>query len=186
MWQQSSRIMQVNESSPHCFMIYKLIICYRLVVHSRQGVSLHPTAHPAGTTALQQPLHRDSSTHSPPEVTSSELGWGTLAGQCGEACIAAALAIPVLWRNRGLNFQGCQTAPSTLKSEGKRNYLKMPDMSEYILGCGEEPPVPTEVFGLLSHLPWSSICSKLDSLVHELMMLLPVTYVASWDMVIEN
>lgn len=156
------------------------------MVHSRQGVSLHPTACPAGTTALQQSLHRDSSTHSPPEVTSSELGWGTLAGQCGEACIAAALAIPVLWRNRGLNFQGCQTAPSTLQVTEKEMNLKMPDLSEYILGCGEEPPAPTEVFGLFSHLPCSSVCSKLDSLVHDLMKLLPVTYLASWDMVIEN
>ena len=76
----------------------------------------------------------DSSTHSPPEVTSSELGWGTLAGQCGEACIAAALAIPVLWRNRGLNFQGCQSAPSTLQVKEKETNLTMPASSEYILG----------------------------------------------------
>lgn len=179
--------MQVNESSPRRFMIHKLIIYWRLVVTQDKGpVSIQQPV-------LQEPLpcsslctDRDSSTHSPPEVTSSELGWGTLAGQCGEACIAAALAIPVLWRNRGLNFQGCQTAPSTLQVTEKGINLKMPDLREYILGCGEEPSVPTEVFGLLSHLPWSSVCSKLDSLVHELMMLLPVTYVASWDMVIEN
>lgn len=115
---------------------------------------------------LQEPLpsssncmDRDSSTHSPPEVTSSELGWGTLAGQCGEACIAAAaLAIPVLWRNRGLNFQGCRSVPSTLQVKEKEINLTMPASSEYILGGGEQPPFSIEVFGLLSHLLWSSIC----------------------------
>lgn len=123
-----------------------------------------------GSVSVQQPvlqeplpgsnncMDRDSSTHSPPEVTSSELGWGTLAGQCGEACIAAALAIPVLWRNRGLNFQGCQSAPSTLQVKETEMILTMPVSSKYILGCGEEPPFYTEVFGLLSHLLWSSIC----------------------------
>lgn len=102
-----------------------------------------------GSVSIQQPvpqeplpgssncMDRDSSTHSPPEVTSSELGWGTLAGQCGEACIAAALAIPVLWRNRGLNFRGCQSAPSKLQVKEKEMNLTKSASSEYVLGYGQ-------------------------------------------------
>lgn len=153
MWQQSSRIMQPQRIQPTLLYDTWSDYLFKTGGSLRTGASLHQEL------ILQEPLpcsslctHRDSSTHSPPEVTSSELGWGALAGQCGEACIAAALAIPVLWRNRGLNFQGCQTAPSTLQVTEKEMNLKMPDLSKYILGCSEELPVPTEVFGLLSHL----------------------------------
>lgn len=145
---------------------------------------------------LQEPLpgsnncmDRDSSTHSPPEVTSSELGWGTLAGQCGEACIAAALAIPVLWRNRGLNFQGCSQHLPHYKWRKKKWFWQCLFRASTFWGVVKNPHFLLkylDYFHIFCGAPFVCPASKLDSLVHELMMLLPVTYIASWYMAIEN